>query len=303
MSLVEEALLSQRQTWRVISREVVSGGWIHSLPHQPPRRILLFGVGSSYFAAKLIAYSLIRSMQLDSVRSPIPVIACSSLGIGVDVIPAKDDWIFSLSHRGQTRVTLQALEKCAHTGAYIVFVAAKGTTKPSLAQLMLSTSEVEKCEPHTVGMTSAICAVTSLLLGPRAIAFWNSMSSKPNPDLKQLRERIQYPPTVLLGEWEGEWIAREIALKLTEMASLRCPVFSSEEFFHGPQVLTKKRGAAERIWHVSVAGDPREKQIQADYRTCVPRAGALSWVSSLVEMQWLTLALALSLGVNPDVGE
>jgi len=300
MTLVEQALRSQRKSWQEIVERISSGHFTQNLPPKAPLRILLFGVGSSYFAAKLTALSLIRESMRRKERSRIPVIACSSVGVGVEVVPQKGDWVFVFSHRGKSEVTLRALEMCAQVGAFTILVTAKEGPDVASARLHVHTSDLEKCEPHTVGLTSAICAVTTLLLGSTAAKAWEALSAQPDPDLKLLEEKASKVPVFLIGEWEGEWIAREISLKLIEMAQLRTSVFSSEEFFHGPHALWSALGSKDPIWFVSVANDSRNKEIQAAHKSVVSPTNLVSWVSSLVELQWLALAVALKLGKDPD---
>ena len=56
MSLVEEALRSQAAVWRDVC-EKISSISNREFPSEAPKRILLFGLGSSYHAAKLAAYT------------------------------------------------------------------------------------------------------------------------------------------------------------------------------------------------------------------------------------------------------
>src|SRR5437764_833777 len=101
-SRVEETLRTQRDSWKQISDRV---GQItaRELPPEQPKRIILFGEGSSHFAARLIGYSLIR----DKSKVRLPVYACSSSHVGLDVVPQKGDWAFALTHRGTTPTTLR----------------------------------------------------------------------------------------------------------------------------------------------------------------------------------------------------
>jgi len=301
MSLVEEALRAQKSVWRELVREVVKKGYAQMLPPQQPKRILFFGVGSSYFAAKLSAFALIRETLKKKNLVQAPVVACSSTQIGVEILPERGDWVFVFSHRGKSSATLSAAEECARVGAFVIWVTAKGVSLPESLQdrfqgpLHMTTSALEKCEPHTVGVTSAICVVTTLLSTPAMAENWIILSSMPNPSFSALRERAGKGPDILLGEWEGEWIAREIRLKLIEMVGIFPVVFGSEEFFHGPQA-----GASKNSWYLAHPEDPRKKEIQASYQVGIAPGHSVAWVSALVEMQWLCLAVALNRGKNPD---
>lgn len=296
MSEVENALLAQREIWREITGRVASirAG---DLPAEGPKRILLFGIGSSYFAAKLTAYSLFR----DKGRTRIPVIACTSTEMGLDVIPQKGDWAFGFSHRGKTPPTLHALEMCDRAGALPILVCGQGAPESAHVRFVLTTSPQEKVEPHTMSVSGAICAVTSLLLGPKAQEEWDALQYLGSPNLDLLRERVGMGPSVVLGQWEGEWLAREGALKLMEMARVPVRAFGTEEFFHGPRLSV---GSDDSLWHVAMSQDPRskdlEKSFRVTHRVSITGGSPLSWVPALLELQWSALAVALNRGVNPD---
>jgi fructoselysine-6-P-deglycase FrlB-like protein len=295
MSIVEETLRNQRSTWQEISDRVTQLS-SRELPPDNPRRILLFGVGSSHFAARLTGYAITR----DRTRPRIPVIGCSSLAIGGDVLPGRGDWAFAFTHRGTTGATRQALEKCYREGAFTAMVAGKGARESEFARFTLTTCELERCEPHTASVTGAVCAVTSLLLGLKAAEEWDALRSMGDPDLELVRRNAGQGPSVILGEWEGEWLAREGALKLMEMARLPVRAFGSEEFFHGPKMAW---GPEEKIWHVSMPRDPREAdidQLKPAHRVAVFGSSSLAWMPALIELQWLALGVALNRGVDPD---
>lgn len=298
MSQVEETLRQQRESWREIANRI-SRLSHRDLPPEMPKRILLFGVGSSYYAAKLSAYSLLR----DKYRPRIPVVACASQEIGFDVVPSKGDWAIALTHRGVTEITRKALELCARTGAFPVQVSAQGARESEVARLVLNTSELEKVEPHTVALTGAVCAISSLFSGTKAFEEWDALRSVGDPDLEQLRSWVGAGPSLLLGEWEGEWLAHEGALKLMEMARLPVRSYGSEEFFHGPKM---GLSSEDSIWHIALAKDLRNTDLarlqlpKSIHKIEVSTASPLAWVPSLVQLQWMSLAVALNRGVDPD---
>lgn len=288
---VEEALRGQKDAWREISTRMVDVA--NQFPIDQPKRILIFGVGSSHFAARLSALSL----QREKNRKRIPVIACQSNAIGSEVHPLKGDWAFGISHRGKTGATLRALEICERAGALNAMVCGKGVDTPESVRFALETVPLETVEPHTISVTSAICALTSFFLGAQAQEEWDAIGSIGVPDLSVHRSRAGEGPTILIGEWEGEWIAKEGALKLMEMAQLPVRSFGTEEFFHGPRFSSTPE---DRIWYVSMPNDPREKEVKADYTINVFGKSPLAWVPALLEMQWLALATAINRDVNPD---
>jgi fructoselysine-6-P-deglycase FrlB-like protein len=220
------------------------------------------------------------------------------MNIGVDVIPTKGDWAFGISHRGTSKPTEAALDFCLRVGAFTVLVAGEDARKMESAQLTLTTVPQERVEPHTASMTGAICAITSLMMGLKGLEEWDALRSIGDPDLDQLRQKVGEGPSVLLGEFEGEWLAREGALKLMEMARLPVRVFGSEEFYHGPKF--SHNFEKDSIWHILTPQDPRNDEIKPSYRITVTGMTPLAWIPALIQLQWMSLAVALNRGVNPD---
>jgi fructoselysine-6-P-deglycase FrlB-like protein len=293
MSVSEQTMRAQRDHWREIATRV-SNLESREFPHGGPKRILFFGLGSSYIAAKLCQLTLKR----DSTRKRVPVIVCPSTHIGVDAIPAKGDWVFAFTHRASGGPTIQALEVADRLGAFTVQVSAQGIAQHHSAQYLLPTTPLERVEPHTAAVTGAICAVTSLLLGDKCVEEWEALTSLPTPSLDLCRRRAGKGPSILIGEWEGEWLAREGALKLMEMARLPVRAYGSEEFFHGPMFSATDRDV---VWHISLPKDPRNDQIRAAHQIGVFGSSPLAWMPALLELQWMALATALNLGVDPDL--
>lgn len=289
---VEKTLLAQKDHWRSICARV---GTFENrdFPYEGPKRVIFFGIGSSYLAAKLCQLALKR----DTTRKRTPVIVCPSTHVGVDAVPSKGDWVFAFTHRGRAGPTLDAMRLSAKLGAFTVQVSALGVEKDASANVLLETVPQEQIEPHTAAVTGAICAVTALLLGAKGLEEWDALTSIPVPDLETLRKRAGTGPNIILGEWEGEFLAKEAALKLMEMARVPVRAFGSEEFHHGP-IFSKKK--TDVIWHVSLPKDPRASQIEPALTVSVYGSSPLAWVPALVELQWLALATALNLGVDPD---
>ncbi len=293
MTVVEETMRAQKEQWREIAARVAAID-PRDLPHEAPNRILFFGLGSSYIAAKLCQLTLKR----DIVRKRTPVIVCPSTHIGVDAIPAKGDWVFAFTHRASGGPTIQALELAERLGAFTIQVSAFGVPQHPAAHYLLQTVPLERVEPHTSAVTGSICAVTTLLLGPKCVEEWEALTSLPTPSLDLCRRRAGTGPTLLVGEWEGEWLAREGALKLMEMARLPVRAFGSEEFFHGPKFSTTEK---DSIWHISLPKDPRNDDIKPTHQVGVFGSSPLAWMPALLELQWMALATALNLGVDPDL--
>jgi fructoselysine-6-P-deglycase FrlB-like protein len=234
----------------------------------------------------------------DKSRPRLPVITCSSMAIGTSVIPQRGDWAFALTHRGQSSATLAAIEACDRAGVFTVMVSGKGAKLAPGAQLQFETCEIETVEPHTISMTSAICAVTTHFMGAKARDEWEMFSAIGFPAVELMQRRVGRGPAVILGEFEGETLAHEGALKLMEMARIPVRAFGTEEFFHGPRF---SLGPDDAIWHVAHAKDQRGSELKAAYRFHINGTSPLAWVPTLVELQLASLAVAANLGVDPDL--
>jgi fructoselysine-6-P-deglycase FrlB-like protein len=293
-TIVEATMRAQRGYWQEIFNRV-AGLESRDFPHGGPKRIIFFGLGSSFIAAKLCQLTLKR----DRSRPRVPVIACPSTHVGVDAIPAKGDWVFAFTHRASAGPTMDAMALADRMGAFTVQVSAIGIEQSAHARYLLPTVPPEKVEPHTAAVTGAICAVTSLLLGNKAVEEWDALTSIPAPSLEMMKRKAGMGPTIVLGEWEGEWLAKEGALKLIEMSRIPVRSYGSEEYFHGPHFSQTEKDV---IWHVALPKDPRDSTIKAAHQVGVFGSSPLAWMPALLELQWLALATALNRGVNPDLG-
>lgn len=263
MTIVEETLRAQTQAVEAAARRALA------LPRPPEHgRVVLFGLGSSHHVARLAAWD-------------VGGVACQPQEVGARVLPRKDDLAVGFSHRGTNKLTLAALARFRAAGAAAVLVAAEGRGGD------IASGPLERCEPHTVAVTTAACAAETWLLGKDA---WPKLPEGGLP------ERAGPPPTILLGEHAGYWLAREAALKLIEMARVAPRVYGSEEFFHGPSWALKPDDV---IWHVKGPDDPRAGEIQAS-RVFEFQSGPGGWAPALVRLQWAALAAALARGEDPD---
>lgn len=264
MSIVEETLRVQRAVLRETARRTLKLA-------RPPRheRLVLFGLGSSHHVARLVAADL-------------GGLACQPQEVGVEVVPAKADLAVAFSHRAKNVLTLEALKRFRQAGAQAVLISAEGTGGDIVS------GPAERCEPHTIALTSAACAAETWLLGRDV---W-----KPVYEAADAAASASKPPTILLGEHAAYWVAREAALKFAEMAHLTPRVYGSEEYFHGPSWIAAPQ---DRVWHVLGPGDPRAGEVQAE-RVFEVRPGPAGWAEALLALQRLALETALARGVDPD---
>lgn len=297
-SIVEQTLRIQRQSLGEIAERnsrLPNGPF----PTQDFPRILMFGLGSSHYVARLVAHTLLRANGLGKTL----LVPATALQIGTEIQPQKGDLAIGFSHRGRNKPTLAALDLCKKAGAYTVFVSAQGAAEPGRADLIVEAGSLERCEPHSIAITGAVCAATTLLLGKRAADAWAKVAVSPDPDLARCREEVGEGPTILLGEWAAEWVAKEGALKFIEVPRQSVRAFGSEEYFHGTSWGWKP---SDRVWHISSPEDLRAKDIAAEAQKVIeipsndPVLAPVAWVEPLIQLQWLALALALNRGENPD---
>jgi fructoselysine-6-P-deglycase FrlB-like protein len=225
-----------------------------------------------------------------------PVFAFPSQVIGTEFIPQKGDWAFGFSHRGKTPHTIDAIQKFKSAGALSILVAGQQAESMAPVDSILKTTPMERCEPHSFSVTGAICALTTLILGNGISKEWERLASEADPDLEQCKDQSKKGSQILLGEWEGEWVAREGALKLMEVAKIPVRAYGTEEYFHGPKHSTKESDA---VWWVKGSNDERAKKLNTlkiEYASGSP----LGWVSALIQLQWLALGTAINLKVDPD---
>ena len=191
----------------------------------------------------------------------------------------------------------QALRICKQAGAFTIWVCGRDAAYPDPADMAVETVVLETVEPHTAAVSDAICAATSLLAGAEAMEAWERLAGAPDPEFEKIKAVAGSGPSVIVGEWEAEWLAREGALKLMEMAAVKARAFGSEEYCHGPQLAAAPE---DRIWHVVMPGDPRAGAMNAAHEIKISGCGILDWLPALVELQWLALAVAHNTDKDPD---
>jgi len=291
MTNVEQKIRSQHDAWRDIAGRMACAAG--ALPMQLPQRILFFGVGSSQVAARLSAFAVGAAR---GGRAPKRALGCNSTAIGRDVVPGRGDWAVAFSHRGGN-YTEKALRICKQAGAFTIWVCGRDAAYPDPADMAVETVVLETVEPHTAAVSGAICAATSLLAGAEAMEAWERLAGAPDPEFEKIKAVAGSGPSVIVGEWEAEWLAREGALKLMEMAAVKARAFGSEEYCHGPQLAAAPE---DRIWHVVMPGDPRAGAMNAAHEIKISGCGILDWLPALVELQWLALAVAHNTDKDPD---
>ncbi len=331
-------------------------------------RIVFVGLGSSRTAAELCVVTLrsaavasrpgavaVRSASASAVRSgaaiarsatvmPRSVSAPTRFVVGQENFLddlTRNDLVVAISHRGKTEWLLKRVKSARKMGCEVLQVSARGTRawfafdrKNSEASLsgvrLIEVGELERVEPHTVSLTSAVALVTALF-EPGLEKAWKGQIKKVSGFLTEsvpagagLAARSDSQkiirPRFILGDGVGEVLAREAQLKAVEVAKVTALAFSSEAFFHGPHW---GYVPGDGIVYFSVSGDDRSKKIrglsaggagkvapglgptgapsnnQSVFEIELAR-GPLGWVLALAKLQRLAVDLARQSGVHPD---
>ncbi len=253
----QSAVRSQPEAWKVVL-ERIRGTRSGDFPREKPRRYVFVGEGSSAHAAFLVMMALKR----DRGKPRPSVNAAASSSVGHSLIPKKGDWFFGISHRGTTESTRRALELARNRGAFTALVcseeAAEGAMERWGVDYVIPTCPQETIEPHSVSLTSAVCALTALLGGREFDEAWVDVVERAQTLLDGGRASEFDSPSVIFGEWEGEWLAREASLKMLELRRWPTRTYRTEEYFHGPRL---SLGDKDRAWWIHFGGDAREAEL------------------------------------------
>lgn len=291
-SVVEHSLERQKDIWKNLLEEPAVKARTQSIALLGVDRIILTGLGSSLHAAEFAAHALRGALGFEQRE----VLAVSAMHLNQYTFSTSDLCI-AVTHRGSPGPTLDALKFAKSRGAQTAVTVSKEVNLGKDFGPVLSTTEIEKVEPHTFSLTGAVLAVTTALAPLEFVPLWNKEIEKPNPNLADLTSRFQKSPTVLLGEGIGETLAKEAHLKLIEMASVIARPYNSEHYFHGPHFAHSPQ---DKVWWFETAKDPRKSRIKALNQWTVDESSRLGFMDTLVSLQWSALALALNLKQNPD---
>jgi fructoselysine-6-P-deglycase FrlB-like protein len=313
-SEVEKALKGQRKLWKPVASLAISQAGHAEKRGRKPGRIWLIGEGSSRSAAE-VSVELLRDLPLRKAWRGAQVFARSAAEVLAYPHWSSEDWVVGITHRGGTKTVATVLDQASQAGACILRVVSADAPAvlPAVESLLL-TGPLEKVEPHTQALTTAVCAVTSFFAEPKvARDFWDQASRRKDPRLATLLNFLKRNfgmksgPAIVLGHGRSEVILRELQLKLLEMARHPTWFFSSETFFHGPQWALANKARPLLWWRDEAAEDPRSDDL-LDWKCPVLAFGSESgkrpheFFESLVLAHWFSLAVAIHLGTDPDAG-
>jgi len=277
-----DALRIQRQKWEEVGRRALELRQSTNVDLDSVNRIVLFGEGSSEVAAGV-------AKKLLSLNVEIRMGASCELAQSIE--PRSTDLCFAISHRGGTQTTKELAHRFLKANASVFYVASADAAI-TLGH-HLKTVSLEKVEPHTVSLTSAICAIHVFLEGQSALEFWKELSKEPDRALSDLSA-----PQLILGQGPGFLLAKEALIKLSEMANV-CPlVFDSESYFHGPRFV-KVNGP---VWYFEDESDPRRSEILEGFKPEIFNLGKSKkeLMQTLISVHHACHEVAVNSGRNPD---
>ena len=262
------------------------------------RRLLLFGIGTSWHAAHHGAW-LLREAGLEVEAAH-----------AADIVPygrpiAEEEGVIVLSHTGGTGYSMAMLERARDAGAETLHVSGIGNGGE------LETVAAEASYAYTASHTGALLRLAQLAtalgadLGPmdgipERVA---AVLDLPGP-LVGVPERL----VELIGAGPNAWTAQEGALKIREASYVAAEGLSSEQFFHGPSVALDEQDTlvvldgggpmADRTEAIAAAVEVTGAKV---VRFAQKELGeALSVFPLTVVVQRIALELSEARGVSPD---
>lgn len=326
--LTEEEIRAQPHLWAEVLRSTsrhslqLTDLWRASKPDQ----VLLTGCGSSYYLADSAAHLLQAALRVPCRAAPSSEIVFA--GEAMQVWP-RPPLLIAVSRSGETTETVWALRRLRALGAPTIAVSCSAGGALSSASDLAITLPVNE---RSVVMTGSF---TSMLLTLAAIAAtlsgdWKALNDLQRaPDLAAcdmpvLDERARvYADAVphsyvYLGSGPLYGIAREGALKMTEMALVTGCAYHTLEFLHGPKAAVSPQTVVVGLLSSQgVAYEGRVLKHLADLGALVIAVGtpvdSLPTVRLTAEpgtvpamllaglwMQFLALYVARARGADPD---
>jgi glucosamine--fructose-6-phosphate aminotransferase (isomerizing) len=232
-------------------------------------RLYLVGIGTSYHAVQ------VGALLLRAYAPATPVTAIHALDFalyGPRLLPA--DAVVVVSHRGNKRYSLAALQRAREAGCFTVLVTGAGeTAETAAAEIALRTVANERSSAHTISYTSAIGILAALAgqLGavqPGAELLPLDFLTETLPPL--LQETLTAEPQMeslarthagrrriwVAGGGPSAVTAQEIALKIKETAYVQAEGMSTEAMLHGPFQCTE---AVDLFCLIAPAGPAQER--------------------------------------------
>jgi glucosamine--fructose-6-phosphate aminotransferase (isomerizing) len=272
---------------------------------RPARVVRLVGFGSSKHAAGYGAEAL-------DVLGGLPATVLPAPGAAVPTPqPHADEPLIVLSQSGRTPALIAVAERAAASGVAVIAV----TNEPK-SPLEEIASVTLGCHAGAERVVAATKSVTAQCLLLRALA--DDVPAQMHSSLVDAVQRSAHlegagavgatrPAAVVAAGFAAEWIADELALKLTEMAGFAVTSNSVVEHFHGP------KASGEAVLAFLDPQDPNSGELAQmpnvttvgpnpafDVETPTTGDASLDAIVALVAGQRIARAWALHLGEDPD---
>jgi fructoselysine-6-P-deglycase FrlB-like protein len=258
--------------------------WLRGVPGRvggrrlPAGRVVFTGCGTSFHAAQTGGEAV---QALEAVLSP-----------------PEADLLVVVSHEGETRLALDAVEAFSGGPVWLVTGKEESPLAEVADEVLVVTPEVEESYCHTASYTCAVAALAALRgedVGGLPAAVERVLAEEPSAAFEQ--ERV-----AVVGAGRDWPTAQEAVLKLREGVHLPAEAHQTEQLLHGHLAAID-----ETVRVFVLEGEGRAAERAA---ACVRALGEIGAETTLVptkhpavdvvRFQLLTLALAESRGVDPD---
>jgi glucosamine--fructose-6-phosphate aminotransferase (isomerizing) len=258
--------------------------WLRAVPERvgerrlPAGRVVFTGCGTSFHAAQTGGPAL---QALEAVLEP-----------------PEADLLVVVSHEGATTLALEAVR--AFSGpTWLVTGKEESPLAEACDEVLVVTPEVEESYCHTASYTAAVAALAALRgddVSGLPAAVERVLADEPFP--ASGHERI-----VVVGAGRDRPTAQEAVLKLREGVHLPAEAHETEQILHGHLAAID-----ESVRVFVLEGEGRSAERSRDVVRALGELGAETTLVptehpavDIVRFQLLTLALAESRGVDPDM--
>jgi glucosamine--fructose-6-phosphate aminotransferase (isomerizing) len=267
------------------------------------RAVRLVGFGSSRHAAGFGALAL-------EMRAGLPAVVLAAPGQAVALPePKPDQPLIVLSQSGRTPALLTLAQRAIH--AEVPVIAVTNQAASPLEQMATVTLDCHAGAERVVAATKSVtaqCLLLRELARPSARGEIDVLvgAVRQAIDLDVCAALATDPPSVVIaGGFAAEWIADEIALKITEVCGLTVASESVVDYLHGPIA------SRAPVLAFLDADDPNADELNGNVKKVGPGSGfnvvmphtddpSLDAIVRLVVGQHIAVAWADVLGVDPD---
>ena len=206
--------------------------------HEP---VVVTGCGTSEHAAQGVV-EILRDAIRATGREAGPGSIVSAQAFEAALDPQRGGLMIGVSHEGGSAATNAAMEAASGNGARVAFITAgAGSPGAALAEILVTTDEMDQSWCHTVGYVSPLivaAAIGGKLSGKRvdaeAVASLMAAGAGDSRGAEQPAAALAKSSTILvIGSGADRVAARELVLKIEEAAWIPSAMRDLETFLHG----------------------------------------------------------------------